>query len=183
MHQHTTITHNYTSFNTFHVQPHFFSNVTDIVVFHNTQFLSSILHYFASLSTYPITMYQCLPSLSLSFLLKSLLEGVICCFTPFRSLIYTISTLLLKVCFCFKHFPLLLFSPFCFIPLFLASKEGRINCWTLPAHQIIYKTAIEEFYVIYYPTISIFKNIFPNSDYPKILSNVGRYIRRLLVKV
>jgi hypothetical protein len=72
---------------------------------------------------------------------------------------YTISTLLLKVSFCFKPFSLLLFSPFCFIPLlplFLASKEGRINCWTLPAHQIIYKITIEEFYVIYYPTISIF---------------------------
>jgi hypothetical protein len=72
---------------------------------------------------------------------------------------YTISTLSLKVFFCFKCFSLILFSPFfiSLLPLFLESKEGRINCWTLPAHQIIYKTTIDEFYVIYYLNISIFK--------------------------
>jgi hypothetical protein len=37
------------------------------------------------------------------------------------------------------------------------SKKGEETARTFPAHQNIYKITIDEFYIIYYPTIDSFK--------------------------
>jgi len=86
------------------------------------------------------------------------------------------------------HFPLLLFSPLYFIPMFYhyvtsvsGVKKGRINCRTLPAHQIFTKLPLMNFMVFTIRLLAFFLNIFLNSDYSKILIKC-KYVMRFIIK-